>query len=99
MSVLCSVAFPHRPIERCPRCRDGRIDSRLNSPLGARRWLLRVHQAMQYISQMPNGLMTVQRLICPAASPENGGLAAEGGVLAVDWMMIEQANGQSPHKQ
>jgi len=53
-------------------------------------WLLRVHQAMQFISQMPNGLMTVQRLICPAASPENGGLAAEGGVLAVDWMMIEQ---------
>ena len=54
-------------------------------------WLLRVHHGMQYISQLPTGLMTVQRLICPAASPENGGLAAEGGVLAVDWAMIEQA--------
>ena len=38
-------------------------------------WLLRVHQSMQWVQQMPNGLMTVQRLICPAAS-ELGGLAA-----------------------
>jgi len=52
-------------------------------------WLLRVHQSMQWVSQMPNGLMTVQRLICPAAS-EMGGLAAENGVLAVDWRMVEE---------
>eukprot|EP00966_Prymnesium_polylepis_P226321 5235503-Prymnesium_polylepis.1 len=49
-------------------------------------WLLRVHQSMQWVQQMPNGLMTVQRLICPAAS-EMGGLAAPDGVLAVDWRM------------
>lgn len=52
-------------------------------------WLLRVHQSMQWVQQMPNGLMTVQRLICPAAS-EMGGLAAPDGVLAVDWRMVEE---------
>ncbi|KAL1507458.1 hypothetical protein AB1Y20_008294 [Prymnesium parvum] len=52
-------------------------------------WLLRVHQTMQWVQQMPNGLMTVQRLICPAAS-EMGGLAAPDGVLAVDWRMVEE---------
>jgi hypothetical protein len=52
-------------------------------------WLLRVHQSMQWVSQMPNGLMTVQRLICPAAA-DNGGLAAPDGVLAIDWRMIEE---------
>ena len=41
-------------------------------------WLLRVHQQMQWVQQMPNGLMTVQRLICPSAS-ETGGLAAPDG--------------------
>lgn len=52
-------------------------------------WLLRVHQSMQWVQQMPNGLMVVQRLICPAAS-EMGGLAAPDGVLAVDWRMVEE---------
>merc|ERR1719183_2191757 len=52
-------------------------------------WLLRVHQSMQWVQQMPNGLMTVQRLICPAAS-DMGGLAAPDGVLAVDWRMVEE---------
>jgi len=52
-------------------------------------WLLRVHQSMQWVSQMPNGLMTVQRLICPAAS-DAGGLAAPEGVLAIDWRMIDE---------
>merc|ERR1719443_2662975 len=52
-------------------------------------WLLRVHQSMQWVQQMPNGLMTVQRLICPAAS-ELGGLAAPDGVLAVDWAKVEE---------
>lgn len=52
-------------------------------------WLLRVHQSMQWVAQMPNGLMTVQRLVCPAAS-ESGGLAAPDGVLAIDWRMIEE---------
>lgn len=52
-------------------------------------WLLRVHQSMQWVSQMPNGLMTVQRLICPAAS-DTGGLAAPDGVLAIDWRQIEE---------
>ena len=52
-------------------------------------WLLRVHQSMQWVQQMPNGLMTVQRLICPAAS-EMGGLAAPEGVLAVDWPKVEE---------
>merc|ERR1719171_805106 len=52
-------------------------------------WLLRVHQSMQWVQQMPNGLMTVQRLICPAAS-EMGGLAAPDGVLAVDWHKAEE---------
>ena len=52
-------------------------------------WLLRVHQSMQWVQQMPNGLMTVQRLVCPAAS-EMGGLAAPDGVLAIDWQCIEQ---------
>lgn len=52
-------------------------------------WLLRVHQSMQWVQQMPNGLMTVQRLICPAAS-EMGGLAAPDGVLAVDWRQVEE---------
>ena len=40
---------------------------------------------------MPNGLMTVQRLICPSAS-EMGGLAAPEGVLAVDWRMVEEVH-------
>jgi hypothetical protein len=52
-------------------------------------WLLRVHQSMQWVQQMPNGLMTVQRLVCPAAS-EMGGLAAPDGVLAIDWQCIDQ---------
>ena len=52
-------------------------------------WLLRVHQSMQWVQQMPNGLMTVQRLICPAAS-EMGGLAAPDGVLSVDWPKVEE---------
>ena len=52
-------------------------------------WLLRVHQSMQWVQQMPNGLMTVQRLICPAAS-EMGGLAAPDGVLAVDWAKVDE---------
>jgi len=52
-------------------------------------WLLRVHQSMQWVQQMPNGLMTVQRLICPSAS-EMGGLAAPDGVLAVDWRMVDE---------
>ena len=45
---------------------------------------------MQWVQQMPNGLMTVQRLVCPAAS-EMGGLAAPDGVLAIDWQCIDQA--------
>ena len=57
-------------------------------------WLLRVHQSMQWVQQMPNGLMTVQRLICPAAS-ELGGLAAPDGVLAVDWQKVEEVMGRS----
>ena len=52
-------------------------------------WLLRVHQQMQWVQQMPNGLMTVQRLICPAAS-DVGGLAAPDGVLAIDWRTVEE---------
>ena len=44
---------------------------------------------MQWVQQMPNGLMTVQRLVCPAAS-EMGGLAAPDGVLAIDWQCIDQ---------
>ena len=58
-------------------------------------WLLRVHQSMQWVQQMPNGLMTVQRLVCPAAS-EMGGLAAPDGVLAIDWQCIDQAR-HRPH--
>ena len=57
-------------------------------------WLLRVHQSMQWVQQMPNGLMTVQRLICPAAS-ELGGLAAPDGVLAVDWAKCEEVVGRA----
>ena len=57
-------------------------------------WLLRVHQSMQWVQQMPNGLMTVQRLICPSAS-EMGGLAAPDGVLAVDWRMVDEVMGRS----
>lgn len=57
-------------------------------------WLLRVHQSMQWVQQMPNGLMTVQRLICPAAS-ELGGLAAPDGVLAVDWAKVEDVMSRS----
>merc|ERR1719409_2554145 len=57
-------------------------------------WLLRVHQSMQWVQQMPNGLMTVQRLICPAAS-ELGGLAAPDGVLAVDWAKVEEVMSRS----
>merc|ERR1719182_1086724 len=52
-------------------------------------WLLRVHQSMQWVQQMPNGLMTVQRLTCPAAS-ELGGLAAPDGVLAIDWPKVDE---------
>jgi hypothetical protein len=44
---------------------------------------------MQWVQQLPNGLMTVQRLICPAAS-EMGGLAAPDGVLSVDWPKVEE---------
>ena len=57
-------------------------------------WLLRVHQSMQWVQQMPNGLMTVQRLICPAAS-EMGGLAAPDGVLAVDWAKVDEVMARS----
>merc|ERR1719460_3108517 len=57
-------------------------------------WLLRVHQSMQWVQQMPNGLMTVQRLICPAAS-ELGGLAAPDGVLAVDQVMARPEASQA----
>merc|ERR1719409_2575632 len=57
-------------------------------------WLLRVHQSMQWVQQMPNGLMTVQRLICPAAS-ELGGLAAPDGVLAIDWPKVEEVMARS----
>jgi len=52
-------------------------------------WLLRVHQSMQWVTQGGTGLLTVYRLICPAAS-ETGWLPAEGGVLAVDWRMVEE---------
>ena len=58
-------------------------------------WLLRVHQSMQWVQQMPNGLMTVQRLVCPAAS-EMGGLAAPDGVLAIDWQCIDQVVATAP---
>jgi hypothetical protein len=58
-------------------------------------WLLRVHQSMQWVQQMPNGLMTVQRLVCPAAS-EMGGLAAPDGVLAIDWQCIDQVVAAAP---
>ena len=58
-------------------------------------WLLRVHQSMQWVQQMPNGLMTVQRLVCPAAS-EMGGLAAPDGVLAIDWQCIDQVTPPPP---
>ena len=58
-------------------------------------WLLRVHQSMQWVQQMPNGLMTVQRLVCPAAS-EMGGLAAPDGVLAIDWQCIDQVTPPRP---
>ena len=44
---------------------------------------------------MPNGLMTVQRLVCPAAS-EMGGLAAPDGVLAIDWQCIDQVTPPRP---
>merc|ERR1719473_2067746 len=57
-------------------------------------WLLRVHQSYQWVQQMPNGLMTVQRLICPSAS-EMGGLAAPDGVLAVDWPKVEEIMARS----
>ena len=57
-------------------------------------WLLRVHQSMQWVQQMPNGLMTVQRLICPAAS-DLGGLAAPDGVLAIDWQKCEEVLARS----
>ena len=60
-------------------------------------WLLRVHQSMQWVQQMPNGLMTVQRLVCPAAS-EMGGLAAPDGVLAIDWQCIDQVVATSPSR-
>jgi hypothetical protein len=59
-------------------------------------WLLRVHQSMQWVQQMPNGLMTVQRLICPAASLM-GGLAAPDGVLSVDWPKVEEVMEAVPH--
>merc|ERR1719183_3378755 len=57
-------------------------------------WLLRVHQSMQWVQQMPNGLMTVQRLICPSAS-DLGGLAAPDGVLAVDWQKVDEIMARS----
>ena len=50
---------------------------------------------MQWVQQMPNGLMTVQRLVCPAAS-EMGGLAAPDGVLAIDWQCIDQVVSTAP---
>ena len=50
---------------------------------------------MQWVQQMPNGLMTVQRLVCPAAS-EMGGLAAPDGVLAIDWQCIDQVTPPRP---
>lgn len=58
-------------------------------------WLLRVHQSMQWVAHMPNGLMTVQRLICPAAS-EMGQLAAPEGVLSVDWRMVDEVMARPP---
>ena len=48
-------------------------------------------QSTSWLQQMPNGLMTVQRLICPAAS-QIGAIAALDSVLAVDSPKVEDVN-------
>lgn len=50
-------------------------------------WLLRVHQTMEWVQTMPNGIKTRQRLICPAA--RCGKIAGSKGVLGIDWNIID----------